>query len=48
MVTETVTPMIRVPDVRATVDWYRNIGVEVTAVRRYLPPCEGVNGGGDR
>ena len=27
---ETVTPMIHVPDVRATVDWYRNIGFEVT------------------
>ncbi len=28
--TETVTPMIHVPDVRATIDWYRNIGFEVT------------------
>ena len=28
--TETVAPMIHVPDVRATLDWYRNIGFEVT------------------
>ena len=28
--TETVTPMIHVPDVRATVDWYRHIGFQVT------------------
>ena len=27
---ETVTPMIHVPDVGATVNWYRNIGFEVT------------------
>ena len=27
--TQTVTPMIHVPDVRATVDWYRSIGFEV-------------------
>ena len=28
--TEAVTPMIHGPDVRATVDWYRNIGFEAT------------------
>ena len=28
---EKVTPMIHVPDVRATVDWYRDIGFEVVA-----------------
>lgn len=27
---ENVTPMIHVPDVRATVDWYRNIGFTLT------------------
>jgi uncharacterized glyoxalase superfamily protein PhnB len=29
--TQVVTPMIHVPDVRATVDWYRSIGFEVIA-----------------
>jgi uncharacterized glyoxalase superfamily protein PhnB len=27
---KTVTPMIHVPDVRAAVDWYRQIGFDVT------------------
>ena len=27
---ESVTPMIHVPDVRATVEWYRGIGFSVT------------------
>lgn len=27
---QNVTPMIHVPDVRATADWYRNIGFTVT------------------
>jgi hypothetical protein len=29
--TEKVVPMIHVPSVRATVDWYREIGFTVTA-----------------
>ena len=31
-VKKTIVPMLHVPDVRQTVDWYRDIGFEVTCV----------------
>lgn len=30
-VKKTIVPMLHVPNVRQTVDWYRHIGFEVTA-----------------
>jgi len=31
MTTQRVRPMIHVPDVRATMDWYQSIGFEVVS-----------------